>query len=98
MATIAVIYPRHDGYSFDREYYVSGHIPLVERTWNGFGLTGTELLWPATDDQPNVLVTLLRFSSQAAIDAALGSPGTGAVMADVARFTDIQPLVYRAGD
>jgi uncharacterized protein (TIGR02118 family) len=96
MATLAVTYPRHEGCRFDAGYYVASHIPLVEQTWSGAGMTGAELLWPEGEGQPYALVALLRFSSQGAIDAALASPGTGAVMADVAQFTDIQPVVYRA--
>lgn len=38
---------------------------------------------------------LLDFPDDASIDAAMRSDGTPEVMGDVAKFTDIQPMVYR---
>lgn len=98
MATIVVTYPRHDGAEFDAGYYANVHIPLVEEHWGPAGMTRAEILFPVDDSQPYAAMVLLRFSSQGAIDAALTSPGTPEVMADVAKFTNIQPNVMRAAD
>lgn len=95
MANLVVSYPKGEGTHFDADYYRDTHIPLVEATWGPFGLTGAEILWPADAGQPAAAMVVLRFADPAAIDAALGSAGTGAVMADVAKFTDIQPVIYR---
>ena len=95
MATLVVSYPAGEGDHFDADYYTATHIPLVERLWTPFGLTGAEILFPA-GDQPLKAMVLLRFADQAAIDAALGCPDTPEVMADVAKFTNIQPAIYRA--
>ena len=95
MADLVVSYPRSDGARFDADYYRDTHIPLVEDSWGGFGMTGAQILWPADDGQPNVAMVVLRFRDAAAIDAALGSPGTAAVMDDIAKFTNIAPVIYR---
>jgi uncharacterized protein (TIGR02118 family) len=95
LANLVVSYPRGDGARFDVAYYRDTHIPLVEASWGPFGLTGAEILWPADASQPAAAMVVLRFADSAAIDAALASPATGAVMADIAAFTDIQPVIYR---
>ncbi len=97
MATLIVSYPTHAGARFDAAYYTATHIPLVERLWTPHGFTGAEVLFPA-GEQPWKASVLLRFSSQAAIDAALASPDTPQVLGDVANFTDIAPVIYRAAD
>lgn len=95
MANLVVSYPLHDGASFDADYYRDTHIPLVEESWGPSGLTGAEILWPADGTQPLAAMVVLRFRDGAAIDAAMGSPATAAVMADIANFTNIQPSIYR---
>lgn len=95
MASLVVSYPLHEGATFDADYYRDTHIPLVEASWRECGLTGAEILWPADNTQPNAAMVVLRFRNAGAIDAAMASPATGAVMADIANFTDIQPSIYR---
>lgn len=95
MATLIVSYPDHDGAHFDADYYRATHIPLVEQLWGPHGMTAAEILFPH-GEQPDRAAVLLRFRDQAAVDAALGSPGTPEVMADVAKFTDIAPRIYRS--
>jgi uncharacterized protein (TIGR02118 family) len=95
MATLVVSYPQAEGTRFDADYYRDTHIPLVEASWGEFGLTDAEILWPADGAQPAAAMVLLRFRDAAAIDAAMGSAATAAVMSDVPKFTDIQPSIYR---
>lgn len=95
MANLVVSYPVHEGATFDADYYRDTHIPLVEASWGGCGMTGAEILWPADGTQSLAAMVVLRFADGAAIDAALTAPGTAAVMADIANFTNIQPSIYR---
>ena len=95
MANLVVSYPLHEGATFDADYYRDIHIPLVEASWGACGMTGAEILWPADDTQPVAAMVVLRFRDPAAIDAAMSSPATAAVMADIANFTNIQPSIYR---
>lgn len=96
MANLVVSYPQHDGARFDADYYRDKHIPLVEKHWGATGMTGADILWPADGNQPNAAMVVLKFRNAAAIDAALGSYGTPEVLADIANFTDIQPVIYRS--
>lgn len=95
MANLVVSYPLHEGAHFDADYYRDTHIPLVEESWGECGMTGSEILWPADAAQPVAAMVVLRFRDAAAIDAAMASPATGAVMADIGNFTNIQPSLYR---
>lgn len=95
MANLVVSYPLHEGARFDAAYYRDTHIPLVEQSWGACGMSGAEILWPADSAQPAAAMVVLRFRDSAAIDAALTSAATPAVMADIANFTDIQPSIYR---
>lgn len=96
MASLVVSYPRHEAAMFDATYYRDNHIPLVRQAWTEHGLTDARILWPADDAQPNAAMVVLEFRDGDAIDAALGSEATAGVMDDIARFTDIQPVIYRA--
>lgn len=98
MATLIVSYPAVEGVTFDREYYLSKHASLVRAAWGEFGLQAAEVLFPASGPQPFVCVTELRFSDQAAIDAALSSARTAEVVGDVPNFTNSQPTIFRADD
>ncbi len=95
MANLIVYYPYTAGAGFEAAYYAQTHIPLVERSWRPHGLLECSILWPADESQPFACMVILAFSDGAAIDAALASPVTEEVMADVARFTSIQPGIYR---
>lgn len=95
MANLVVSYPRREGATFDPDYYRDTHIPLVEAAWSASGMTGADILWPADDSQPHAAMVVLRFRDSAAIDAALGAPGTAGVMADIPNFTNIEPVIYR---
>jgi len=95
MPRLIVTYPRHEGCHFDRDYYLATHLGVVDAAWGKTGMTGAEVMWPIDDAQPFACMIAIDFADQAAIDASLGSADTAGVMADVARFTDIQPLVCR---
>ena len=98
MATLIVSYPAVEGKEFDREYYLATHASLVRAAWGECGLQSVEVLFPAPGPQPFACVTLLRFSDQAGIDAALASARTAEVVGDVPNFTQVQPAIFRAGD
>ncbi len=96
MPSIVVSYPVHEGARFDEAYYAGAHTDLVTRTWQPHGLSAADILFPEGEGQPLAAMVVLRFPSQEAIDAALADPGTGAVLEDVANFTDIAPVLYRS--
>lgn len=98
MTTLIVSYPSAEGGTFDREYYLSTHAPLVRSAWSEFGLQSAEVLFPSSQPQPFACMAILRFSDQVGIDAALSSAKTAEVMGDVKNFTNITPAVFCADD
>ena len=91
MTTMYVTYAGDAATRFDREYYVRHHLPLVAACWTPLGLQSCAAFWPADDGAGTIAIAECRFRDEAALRAALASPETPRVMADVARFTDAQP-------
>jgi uncharacterized protein (TIGR02118 family) len=96
MITLNVLYPNKDGATFDMNYYLTSHIPMLKRVYGSAlkgclvekGLSGTD---PGTKAEFAVLCHL-RFDSvesyqQASVQAA------GQVRDDVANYASVPPIV-----
>ena len=88
MIRVSVLYPKTDGATFDHDYYRDSHVPMVQEKW---GLDGAEV--DRGIDGPYEAVVHFRFDSQDAFQAAMGSPGTADVMADIPNYTTITPVI-----
>jgi uncharacterized protein (TIGR02118 family) len=86
----SVYYPKTEGAKFDHDYYRDSHVPLAVSTW---GLDSSQVVIEKGLDGPYEAAVHFSFDSTDALGAALGSEGSGAVMADVANYTDIVPVV-----
>jgi uncharacterized protein (TIGR02118 family) len=86
----SVFYPKTEGASFDHDYYRDKHVPLAMETW---GLDAGNVSVEKGLDGPYEAAVHFTSASPDALGAALGSAGTGAVMADVANYTTIQAVV-----
>ena len=88
MIRLSVFYPATEGATFDHDYYREKHVPLCVKTW---GLDGAEI--DKGVDGPNVAAVHFKFESLEALQAAMGAEGTGEVLADVANYTSIAPVL-----
>lgn len=88
MIRLSVFYPSAEGATFDHDYYRDKHVPLCVKTW---GLGGAEI--DKGVDGPNVAAVHFKFESLEALQAAMGAAGTGDVLADVANYTSIAPVL-----
>jgi uncharacterized protein (TIGR02118 family) len=88
MIRLSVLYPKTEGASFDHDYYRDKHVPLACKT---FGLASAEI--DKGLDGPYVAAVHFKFESMEAVGAAMGNPGIGDVMADIANYTTIQPVM-----
>ncbi|MDE3205716.1 MAG: EthD family reductase [Acidobacteriota bacterium] len=88
MIRMSVFYPASEGATFDHDYYREKHIPLCQSTW---GIDNAEI--DKGVDGPYVAAVHFRFESPEAVQEAMGNPGTGAILADVANYTNIQPVI-----
>jgi uncharacterized protein (TIGR02118 family) len=83
-----VFYPVTEGASFDHDYYRDTHVPLAVRTW---GLTSADI--DKGVDGPYVAAVHFTFESLDAVQQAMAAEGTAAVLADVANYTSIAPVL-----
>jgi uncharacterized protein (TIGR02118 family) len=90
MIRLSVLYPSTDGAEFDHDYYRDQHVPLAVRTW---GLDAADAEVDRGVDGPYVAAVHLRFPSLDAMNAAMAAEGTAAVLADVANYTSITPVM-----
>jgi uncharacterized protein (TIGR02118 family) len=88
MIRLSVFYPTTEGATFDHDYYRNHHVPLAVKTW---GLEGAEI--DRGINGPYVAAVHFSFPSEDAVQKALASEGTGAVLADVANYTTITPIL-----
>ncbi|MEN3167771.1 EthD family reductase [Gluconobacter sp. OJB] len=91
-----VIYRGTPADRFDRAYYVEHHLPLVRNAFAAYGLVSLAAFYPAQDAPGTVAICECRFIDAASIEVAFSSPEVPVIMADVPRFTDLEPLRMRA--
>jgi uncharacterized protein (TIGR02118 family) len=94
MIKVSVMYPNGEGKTFNMDYYLTRHIPLVRN------LLGETLKGAAVDQgisspggpAPYLAMGHLLFDSVEAFQAVLGSHGP-ALMADIPNYTNSQPTI-----
>jgi uncharacterized protein (TIGR02118 family) len=96
MMTVAVMYPAGPEATFDREYYLGRHIPLVRERWTPFGLQSVQVLQGTglADGSGPVYqaMALLTFGSLADFQKA-GQAHGREIMGDIPNFTNVRPVV-----
>jgi uncharacterized protein (TIGR02118 family) len=88
MIRLSVLYPATEGATFDHDYYRDRHVPLAVSAWNP---ERTEI--DKGIDGPYVAAVHFVFASTDALGAAMAGEGTGAILADVANYTTIAPVL-----
>jgi uncharacterized protein (TIGR02118 family) len=88
MIKVTVLYPTSDDSTFDHDYFRDTHVPMAVKAW---GLSGAEI--DKGVNGPYAALAHFRFDSMDALNAAFAAPGTGEVMADVANYTNITPVL-----
>lgn len=88
MIRLSVFYPKSDDATFDHDYYRNNHVPLACEAW---GLSGAEI--DKGIDGPYVAAVHFTFESLEELGAKMGGEGTAKVIADVANYTNIQPVM-----
>jgi uncharacterized protein (TIGR02118 family) len=84
---LSVLYPETEGASFDHDYYRDTHVPLAVKAW---GLDGADIDKGVSG--PYVAAVHFTFASMEAMQQAMSSPETAAIIADVPNYTTITPV------
>ena len=88
MIKISVTFPSGEGTTFDHRYYSVTHAPRCVSTWNPVKAAVEKGI-----GAPNVAGAHLYYETMEAFPASLGAVGTADVMADVANYTHIVPVM-----
>jgi uncharacterized protein (TIGR02118 family) len=88
MIQLQVLYPSGEGTTFNHDYFRDTHVPMALEAWDMSGATIIKGV-----NGPYVAGVTFVFESADALGAAMAAPGTGAVMADVANYTNITPIM-----
>ena len=87
--TVFVTYQGTAESRFDRDYYLTKHLPLVLSSWEKYGFEGSTAFFPLEVQSGTIVVCELRFRDEAALATALTSNEAPAVMSDIHNYTDI---------
>jgi uncharacterized protein (TIGR02118 family) len=88
MIRVSVFYPVTEGATFDHDYYRDTHVPLAARKWSPVSVEIDKGV-----DGPHVAAVHMTFDSLDALQAAMALDGTADVLADVANYTTIAPVL-----
>jgi uncharacterized protein (TIGR02118 family) len=96
MVTLNVLYPNRDGATFDMDYYLTSHVPMLKRVF-GNALKGCTveqgLGGPAPGSKAEFAVLChLRFDSVESYQQAIG-PVAEQVRNDVANYSSEAPVI-----
>ncbi|SFI58407.1 EthD family reductase [Caulobacter sp. UNC279MFTsu5.1] len=91
MITMFVTYAGNAETPFNREHWIKVHMPLVRQCWGPYGLERVDGFFPGDDGVGLIAVAACVFRDKHAMDAALASPETAQVMADVDLVTAVKP-------
>jgi uncharacterized protein (TIGR02118 family) len=89
MIKVSVLYPNGEGTTFDHDYYKATHVAMCVEAWNPL----KSEIDKGLDGQPNAAAVHLYFDSMEAFGAAMASPKTADIMADVPNYTNITPVM-----
>lgn len=91
MITLYVTYAGDTDTPFDRDHWINVHLPLVRECWGPHGLVSASGFFPEGDGGGLIAIAPTVFRDETAMNAALASPGTVRVMADVKNVTAVEP-------
>lgn len=92
----AVIYPKDSSSTFDMDYYLKTHMPLVAKSWGSYGLEKYQVVQydnhPGDGSEPPFSVKCdLMWKDLDSLKKALGSDAAKEVFGDVPNFSNKSP-------
>ena len=95
MIKVTVLYPNEEGKKFDHGYFTTTHLSLVQGLLGPMGLVNGEMEKGVSSADPSapapfIAVGHLYFNTADEVHAAFKEHG-GAIMGDIANYTDIKP-------
>ncbi|KAI0186623.1 hypothetical protein EV127DRAFT_438127 [Xylaria flabelliformis] len=82
----SVVYEK--GVTFDMDYYLASHMPLVQKLWGPYGLKSWKVVHYTSPDAPYAVQAWLEWESKEAADKGFPSSDGATIFADVSKFSD----------
>ncbi len=97
MITVSVFYPKTAESTFNLDYYMSNHVPMVERLLKPMGMREVVVEQSIGTPMPNVpapfsIVARLVFNNVEEMEMGMGHHGE-TLMRDIPNFSNVQPVV-----
>ena len=89
---VNVGYPSAPGARFDMKYYLSTHMPLVQKSWEKNGLQHWFITQYDGAESPYAVQAVLVFRDAAAFQKSSGEGDE--VFGDIPNFTDLKPTIF----
>ncbi len=89
-ATTTVLYPK--GTNFKMDYYMSTHMPLVQKNWGSYGLKSWKVL-QFDNEQPYCVQATLEWNTADDFGKAAQGPEAKEVLGDIPNFADKDPVI-----
>lgn len=97
MYILTVTYPNGEGATFDYDYYRTTHLPMVGAAFGPHGMADASVLKgeAAPDGSPPAFLAnaVFSFREEGGARAAIASEATHKVIADIANFTNVTPVL-----
>jgi uncharacterized protein (TIGR02118 family) len=90
MIRLTVSYPRSEGSTFDSDYWVSTHMPMLTAGWPQLVKWEADL---GLDGQPHHAVANLFFNTAEDMQGAMAEPASAAIMADITNYFAAAPIM-----
>lgn len=94
--TITLLYENLDDATFDLDYYMATHIPLVDEKFRPFGLKGWRVLksigTPLGGNARFKVIVTFDFDTADQFRAAMAAEGAD-ILSDLPNFTNKEPLI-----
>lgn len=93
--SLQVLYPASEDATFDYDYYVKTHLPLIEEHMGEWIETveASRGLASGPDVPPTyLLIATITFADENALNTAMNEKG-GVIVDDVANFTNVRPQI-----
>ncbi|KAI1118324.1 hypothetical protein F5Y14DRAFT_447200 [Nemania sp. NC0429] len=89
--TLSVLYPA--GTKFNLDYYLTSHMPLVQKLWAPYGLKSWRVAHYEKPEAPFVIQAYLEWESKEHAEKGTSSTDGATIFADVPQFSDKTPTI-----
>lgn len=95
--SLTLIYPNDSLASYDIDYLVGEHMPMMQSRWRSSGLTSWTVtkFTPSPEGNPPVyaLAATLSWDKPESVSGMGGSVDIGMIMEDMMKFSDKRPII-----